>query len=342
MPVHPFAQPRGEVTSFTLDSQVLRENLLGDPASREVWVYLPEGYDESRRYPLFVDLVGFTGSGQKHLGWGAYAESVPQRVDRLVADEKMGPAVFAFPDCFTSLGGNQYINSLAVGRWEDFLIDEMIPALEDRFALCRGREHRAVFGKSSGGYGAIVHGLRRADAWNAVACHSGDMAFEWCYLPDFPGVLDALQKSEGRIEGFLDSFAQGRKVKGADFHTMMILAMAATYDPDPDAPMGIRLPVDLHTCALDPERWAKWLEHDPLRLADRPECIENLKKLGALYIDCGSHDQYKLHYGARQFALKLEAAGVDHEYQEFDDNHSGIDYRMDVSLPYLYEAVAPA
>lgn len=35
----------------------------------------------------------------------------------------MRPAVVAFPDCMTALGGNQYINIAGTGRYPDYLID---------------------------------------------------------------------------------------------------------------------------------------------------------------------------------------------------------------------------
>jgi hypothetical protein len=62
----------------------------------------------------------------------------------------MPPVVVAFPNCFTRLGGNQYINSASIGAWEDFLLHEMLPAIEQRFG-CGGTGRRGVFGKSSGG-----------------------------------------------------------------------------------------------------------------------------------------------------------------------------------------------
>jgi hypothetical protein len=65
------------------------------------------------------------------------------------------PVVVAFPDCFTRLGGDQYINSASTGAWEDFLLHEMLLAIEQRFG-CGGTGRRGVFGKSSGGYGAIT------------------------------------------------------------------------------------------------------------------------------------------------------------------------------------------
>ena len=117
----------------------------------------------------------------------------------------------------------------------------------------------------------------------------------------------------------------------------MILAMAATYDPDPNSYLGIRLPVTMDTCELIPERWAQWKRWDPLELADT--LGEGLKQLKALYIDCGDVDQYNLVYGARRMTRKLSALGVEHVYEEFPDNHSSVDYRMDVSLPYLVKAL---
>jgi len=123
-------------------------------------VYVPAGQD-GRGLPLLVDLVGFTGSGLSHTNWVGFRENLPERLDRLIGEQRMPPVVVAFPDCFTRLGGNQYINSASVGAWEDFLLHEMLPAIEHRFK-CGGTGRRGVFGKSSGGYGAITHALRHS------------------------------------------------------------------------------------------------------------------------------------------------------------------------------------
>jgi S-formylglutathione hydrolase FrmB len=340
MPRHNFARPRGDLVEVTIESDALAGNLLGDPTTRTVAVYLPEGYEGGdQHYPLLVDLVGFTGSGLAHLAWRAFGESVPQRVDRLVSEGHMGPVVVAFPDCFTSLGGNQYVDSAVMGDWERFLIEEMVPRLEAGFRIMPGRDHRGVFGKSSGGYGAIAHGLRRADAWAAVACHSGDMDFDLCYRPDFPKAIRAVAE-KGGIEAWLDWFFAEKKADSDPLHVIMMLAMAASYDPDPSAPRGIRLPVDLDTAELDEERWARWVAHDPVHMIEDLECQENLRSLRALYIDCGHKDQYHLVHGARRFVRRLTELGIDHRYDEFDDDHSNIDYRMDESLPYLYAALS--
>jgi enterochelin esterase-like enzyme len=329
--------PAGEVRRLTIQSKALKGNLLGDPTTRELRVYVPAGYDAGRRYPLLVDVVGFTGSGQIHTNWRPFTENVPERLDRLIGEGGMPPVVVAFPDCFSRLGGNQYINSAAIGRYEDYLVDEVVPLVERELG-CGGPGRRAIFGKSSGGYGAIVHGMRRPDIWAALACHSGDMGFEVCYLQDMPVALNELAKHDRSIENFMRAFEQTKKPKEKEITTINALAMAASYDPDPAQFLGIRLPVDLETCALIPERWKNWLAHDPVRMVDA--CADNLRRLKAIYIDCGNEDQFHLHYGARQLNRALTRLGIAHTYEEFPDNHSDVDYRMDISLPFLAHALA--
>lgn len=328
---------RGSVHTISIDSEVLTSNMLGDPTRRDVHVYTPAGWKQGDRLPLLVDLVGFTGSGLSHTNWKNFGENVPERADRLIGAGDMPPVAIAFPDCFTRVGGNQYINSASVGRWEDFLIDEMLPAVEAQFG-CGGDGRRGVFGKSSGGFGALTHAMRRADVWSAAACHSGDMGWELLFIPTFPSLLRDLAKHELSIEKLFTAYESANKLKNDEVHNLMTLAMAAEYDPDPEAFLGIRLPIDLETCELIEDRWANWLAWDPNRGVDK--YAENLASLKALYIDCGDIDQYNLVYGARVMHRDLDRLGIEHIYEEFPDDHSGVDYRMDRSLPVLVEALA--
>ena len=330
------ATPEGTVHRLTLTSEVLADNFLRDPATRAIDVYVPHGHSGSG-LPLLVDLVGFTAGGPAHTNWRNFTENIPEQADRLIASGAMNPTVIAFPDCFTKLGGNQYVNSAAIGRWADFLTQEAAPFVEQKFG-CGGAGKRGVFGKSSGGYGAIVHAMLYPDFWAASAMHSGDVGFELLELNDMPRVLRALAKEGGSIQRWLEAFFAKRKVKDDDVHVLMWLAMCATYDPDLTQYMGIRLPVDPETCEVIPERWANWMRWDPLTLVESH--ADGLKKLKALFIDCGDVDQYNLVYGARRLHRALERHGVPHVYEEFPDDHSSIDYRMDVSLPLLSAALS--
>lgn len=328
----------GTVHRLIVDSKVLAGNRLGDPTARLVDVYVPHGHDGAG-LPLLVDLVGYTAGGPAHTAWKNFGENVPERLDRLIGDGKMAPVVVAFPDCFTRLGGNQYVNSSVMGSWEDFLISEMLPAVEQKFA-CGGSGRRGVFGKSSGGYGALVHAMRHPDVWAAAASHSGDAGFDNLYLPEFPNVLRALAKSDNSIQKWFEAFEAKLKLDGKDTLLLMILAQAASFDPDP-APgtfLGLRLPVTLDTCELIAERWANWLAWDPARLVEtHADAIASLK---GFFFDCGTEDQYNILYGSRRIHRALDARGIPHRYEEFPDNHSSVDYRMDVSLPFLAETLS--
>jgi S-formylglutathione hydrolase FrmB len=326
----------GSISRVTIESQTLKSNMLGDSAMRAVDVYVPAGHD-GQGLPLLVDLVGFTSSGLSHTSWVGFRENVPERLDRLIGEQRMPPVVVAFPDCFTRLGGNQYINSASMGAWEDFLLYEMVPAIEQRFK-CGGTGRRGVFGKSSGGYGAITHALRHSDLWSAAACHSGDMGFELCYLPDMPAVLRTLAGAGNSIERWWRHLEEAPKHPEGSGMVVNALAMAASYDPDPTQFLGIRLPVTFDTCELIEERWANWLRQDPVVALDTQ--ASNLRRLKALYIDCGERDQFNLAYGARRFVRRLNELGIAHRYEEFPDNHTGVDYRMDESLPFLAEALS--
>jgi enterochelin esterase-like enzyme len=341
MPHHNFDRPRGRLVEIEIESKALADNLLGDPATRSCAVYLPPGYEDSdsEGYPLLVGLAAFGGSGFKLLNWRSFGESLPQRLDRLIAEGEMGPVVLALPDGFTRLGGNQWIDSPVLGRWEGFVLDELIPALEDRFRVRPGARHRAVFGHSSGGYAALIHGLRHGERWGAIASHSGDVGFELVYGRELPQALMTLARHDGDPQTFLDKLWAGDRIGGKDFGTLMLLAMAASYAPEPDQPMGIRLPVDPRTCARDEVRWARWLAHDPVEMIARRECQASLARLSGLYLDCGSRDEYFLHFGTRAFVSALEANNIPHVYQEFDGGHSKVSYRLDVSLPFLYRAL---
>jgi S-formylglutathione hydrolase FrmB len=334
---------RGRIESFPFVSRVLKGNALGDPHRRDVTVYLPPEYERQpdARFPVFVDLVGFMGTGRSHLAWKAFDETLPERLERLVRRGEMGPVIAVFPDCWTRLGGNQYINSPAVGSYADYLLKEILPEIDRRFRSFGDPRKRAVFGKSSGGYGAIVHGMKYARHWGAVACHSGDMYFDFCYRSDIPRVLDSLARHRRDPARFIRAFYANRKVGTDDGMTLMFLAMAAFYDPDPKAPLGFHLPMDLRTGEIDEARWKRWRRHDPIHLVQREAARRQLRSLRGLFIDCGTRDQFHLHYGARILHDRLRRFRIAHRYEEFEDSHSGIDYRMDVSLPWLYAKIMP-
>jgi len=361
--------PCGQIVLVEHTSRILADNPLGDPHVRRFPVWLPPQYDagsarqRGRRFPVFFDLVGYTAAGAAHVNWRAFEENVAEKCERLVHEKRMGPVIVVFPDCFTRLGGNQYINSSAIGNYADYLTRELIPFIDHEFRTLAAREHRGCFGKSSGGYGAIIHGMKYARFWGAIADHSGDGYFDFAYHSDWPNTLDELAKyrrrprkpgpldvrrsergaqsgiDDGRVRRFLDAFHAKDKPSAAEIHCLMNLCMAASYDPDLKVANGFRLPFNLETGEMLPARWERWRRHDPILLVR--QYADALRSLKGIYIDCGWRDQYHLHYGARILSKRLAELKIAHRYEEFNDTHSGIDYRMDLSLPFLYRALKP-
>jgi len=327
----------GRVERIAFTSEVLKSNPCGDPAVRTVPVYLPPGYDAapSTRYPVVFCLTGYTGRGVMLLNEDGWAPNIAERMDRLIASGRARPMILVMPDCFTRFGGSQYIDSSATGRYEEHLVRELVPWADASYRTRPDR--RGVMGKSSGGFGAIIHGMRNADVFHAVACHSGDMLFEYCYLPDFPKFLNGVQKAGG-VGPFFRAFQESVRKKHEDLTVLNILAMAAAYSPDAGSELGIALPFDLRTGRLREEVWARWLEWDPARLVGRYESA--LRSLRLLFIDCGTRDEWNLHFGARVLAEELAARGIAHRHEEFDDGHMQITYRYDVSLAALSEALS--
>lgn len=327
----------GRLVRLDHDSQELRDNIWNDPSRRQVLAYLPAEADAhpDRKFPVIWYLAAFTNSGGSIANWRGFSENLCERLDRLIGTGAMGPVVVVAPDCFSTLGGSQYVDSPMVARHASYIHNELLGFAEQTLPILPGRAHRAVVGKSSGGYGALRFGMHHADSWAAIASHSGDAHFDALFRGDFATAAQTLARYRGEPRAFLEAFWQDNAPSGSDFHTLMFLCMAASYDPSAD--QEIRLPFDLHTLELDNDAWKRWQSFDPIVELDRS--LESLKSLAGIFIDVGNKDQYNIHFGSRILHRKLSEAGIAHHYEEFDGTHSNIDHRLDVSLPYLYEHI---
>ncbi len=327
----------GTVIIETIASKVLRGNPLGDPFVRRVPVYLPPDYDAGeKRYPTVFVLTGFTGRGLMLLNDAPWEETLPQRMDRLIAQGMVRPMIVVMPDCFTRIGGSQYINSSAVGQYEDHIVHELVTYIDQHYRTIANRNARAVVGKSSGGYGSIILAMRHPETFGIMASHSGDLYFELCYKPDFPAALRGLKKYGG-LDKFWNEF-QTIRPRDRDFNaTLNTIAMSACYSPNPESPHGFDLPFDPETGELRTEVWQRWLEWDPVYLVDK--YLDALKSLRLIYLDAGLRDEFNLQYGARIFAQRLKERGIPFVHEEFDDGHMNIQYRYDYSLKAISSAI---
>jgi enterochelin esterase family protein len=329
----------GTIHTLKHTSRILEGNALGDPHMRLIHVYLPPEYEQEmdRSFPAVYCLTGYTGSGVMLLNTEGWTPNLPQRLERLRAANEAEPMILVMINCFTRLGGSQYINSSATGRYEDYLTQEIVPTIDARYRTLASARHRGIMGKSSGGYGAIVQGMRHPELFGAIACHSGDMYFEYCYLPDMPKMVSELRK-HGGLMPFLEMFEKLPKKTHDAVMAMNMIAMTSCYSPNPmRPPMGFDLPFREETGEMRVDVWERWLAHDPVRML--PDCLEALTGARLVYVDCGIKDEFNLHIGARIFCEELRKREIPHVHEEFDDGHMRITYRYERSLALLSEAI---
>lgn len=326
---------KGKVQVETVGSLVLKDNPLGDPRRREVPVYLPPSYGtkRGRLYPVIYHLAGFTGTGRTTLNHNPWRENVAERFDRLIVSGRARECVIVFPDCFTAYGGSQYLDSSATGLYETHIVAELVGFFEDKLSVLRTAAGRAVIGKSSGGYGALMLAMKHPGVFGHAFSHSGDAFFELSYANEIPKFVAGLGKYGGSARRLVKEFLASKRKDEFDHAAVNMIAMAACYSPNPRSPMGFDLPFDERTGELIAAVWARWREKDPVVAAAKHAA--NLKRLRTLWFDCGTRDEFFLHLGARKLSDVLKKLGVKHTHEEHGRGHFDMAERYDVSLPLL-------
>jgi len=324
------------LTSFWHVSSVLAHNPLSDPARRRTWVLTPDDYPDDAPLPSIWMLASFMSTGSAFLSFRPWQENFMDRVSRLRKSGALLPVRFVLPDVFTAVGGSQFIDSPAIGRYQTYLWHELLPAVEARYATGR----RGLAGTSSGGYGAIITALLGPPLFSGVAAHAADMGFSWCYLSEFPKLLDVLRTCGG-LEAFWHRFQNAVQKPPSWLSAINLMAMAMAYSPNLNAPPPhADLPLDPFTLEIQPRVWTRWLQWDPLSLIDRSEIQDRVRQLQYFYFDAGLSDQYHLQYGAERFHRKLSNYAIEHDFAPFEGDHFGTQSRFDLSLPRLAEALS--
>ncbi|HLI14849.1 MAG TPA: alpha/beta hydrolase-fold protein [Acidimicrobiales bacterium] len=332
----------GRIEAREIDSPALAGNPLGDPTRRPLWVYLPPGYDDEpdRRYPTIYVLQGFGGYVTRWaLRPGPFSPATPEALDAVFAGGAP-PCIVVYVDAFTALGGSQFVDSPATGNYATYLCEDVVGFVDAAYRTLASPRHRALQGKSSGGFGAMVNAMTRPDVFGAFASHAGDAGYEHCYLPEIRDAYRALRDHYDRSYDafFADLAARPLERRPYDHVLVSCYAVAACFSPAPDG--GVELPFDPATGRLRAEVWERWLAWDPVRMVRGH--AEALRGARAIWIDAGRADDYGLDLGAEALVDELRLIGVeDVAFELFEGTHSGIDHRYPLAAAYLAEAMRP-
>ncbi|MGC8645299.1 MAG: alpha/beta hydrolase-fold protein [Thermoplasmata archaeon] len=302
----------------------LRHNPLRDPVERDLLIISKDMRDGT---PALVGLAGFFGSAYTFL-MERYAGMDFMDVINYLAT-KVHSFLIVLPDTMTSYFGNQYVNSEAVGNYENFIAKDVVRFINREY----GKRNIGIFGKSSGGFGAYTIAAKHPDAFRGFVDVSGDSAFEYCYLRDFPTTIAELSKRT--VKGFTRYFSTLKKPSNQEMSAMSIIAAAAFYSPKKNG--GIDLPFDLKNFMVKEDVWERWLSFDPVRNARL--YADNLREEKVI-LQVGRRDEFSLNIGIKALSNILKEEGIRHEYKEYDDGHFGIEYFYQDSLPSLIRALS--
>ncbi|BBH70568.1 enterochelin esterase [Actinoplanes sp. OR16] len=326
----------GNLHQGTIDSVLLKDNPLGDPHVRPLWVYTPPGYAETTdRFPAIYVIQGYSGQVEM---WGnrqAFRRPFIETADRVFAENRAPGCILVFVDAWTAYGGSQFVDSPGTGKYHSYLCDEIVPYVDAQFRTIAHRDSRAISGKSSGGFGAMITPMLRPDLFGALATHAGDALYEYCYLNEFAKSARALREYDHDILKWWDDFnSRVSMTKEHDMSLTLLLGCTAAFSADEDGTP--RLPFDPRSGQLIPELWERWLAWDPIRMIDR--YADELRSLRAVWIDAGTRDEWFLDLGAEAFKDGLTRIGLPADrvnFELFPAAHGGIDYRYPLAVEWL-------
>ena len=336
------AELAGRLDRTMIVSPLLRGNPLGDPHERPLWVYLPPGYDDDPavRYPAVYVLQGYTGHVAMWANRTAFRQPFIETADAVFASGQAPGCIVVYVDAWTAYGGSQFVDSPGTGRYHSYLCEEVVPFVDARYRTLPDRESRAVSGKSSGGFGAMITPMLRPDLFGALASHAGDSLYELCYIPEFGKAARYLRDWDHDIQRWWADFrSRTAFTKEGDGLLVMLLGVTACFSAGPDGTP--ELPFDPLTGQLRPPVWQRWLEWDPVRMIDR--YADEVRSLRAVWLDAGTRDEWFLDLGAEAFWAGLRRVGLPEErisFELFDATHAAIDYRYPQALAWLAHRLA--
>jgi S-formylglutathione hydrolase FrmB len=328
----------GKVVRATVHSVALERNVTGESADRRVSVYLPPSYESStKRYPVIYLLHGIGDTDETWTSpWvkGAPWQSVPDVLNRGIAEKRFGEMIVVMPDARTNWGGSFYTNSTATGNWEDFIAKDLVSYIDSKYRTLARPEGRGIAGHSMGGYGAIKLGMKHPEVYSVVyGMNAAVLGWGQDLSSDNPAFEYILRKQPKTI----DEAVQG------GFYALGIIVVAQAFSPNPSRPGTFSdLPFERVNGKLQKSEpaYTLWTENMPLYMVEK--YAANLKKLRGLKFDSGYDDEF-LHIPptSRALSAALTKSGVNHVFEEYNGDHRnrmmGRTGRLaDEVLPYFW------
>jgi S-formylglutathione hydrolase FrmB len=325
-----------------ITSPSLQGNPLGDPATRNMVIYLPPGYETSGKLYPVVYLMPGLGATERWWACGEFSpafslmgiavQNLPEEgfasmIDELIASGKIKPMIIVMPDMSTAYGGSFCVNSALNGNHEDYIINDIIPYIDANYRTLPSPNSRGIAGHCMGGYAAMYLTMRHPDVFGAVASHSGTLLTAGL-LPDMQLIIAAENPDGLTLTG----------PDPAKPWMSTLYLFSAAFSPNLDnPPFYMDIPFD-ENAQLREDIAQKWAAYDLLQIF--PDHVSALAGLRGIYLDAGDKDELGEQLIAQAFSGALSAVGIEHQLEIFDGAHMDKLYtQLAESLSYLSDVL---
>lgn len=319
------AAPSGTVEKIKVHGASLEGNLEGDPADRDVFVYLPPSYaaQPNRRYPVLYFIHGYGATAEAY--WKLMV--VPEASDKVMNSGAVHEMIVVLPDAHTIYDGSMYSNSPTTGNWEAYITHDLVAYIDSHYRTIADRDSRGLAGHSMGGYGTLRLAMKYPGIFSSIYAMSS------CCLMNNPGAgrgpRPPAQTSNGappappappaapqaNAANGAPGRGAGRGGRGGGFANILS-AQAAAWSPNPSNPPKF-FDLPNQDGALHPEIAAKWIANSPLAFVD--QYLGSLQSYRAIAMDVGDMDN--LMATNKEMDESLTHLGVTHTFEIYEGTH---------------------
>ncbi len=314
IPGTPTPGPFGErVERNQITSVALANNLYGDPATRNFWVYLPPGYYETtKRYPVVYVLPWGGGTTP------GFLPNLLPIMDPMIKKGEINGMILVFPDATTKIVESMYMSSPTIGDFETYITKELVNLVDSTYRTIPSRDSRGIMGCSMGGLGTMHLALKYPEVFGVAVPMNGLQMYE----PFFNDVWESGRTSfPYEPKNWEDYFALGSQV----CYPISIAAIAASNPNKPPFYLDMPYKIVNGKTEIDQEVFEKvkslYVTNDINLYLKQPV------RLNAFYIYTSDELGDKEYMGwAKSFDELLTDLGIQHDFIMFFGAHCTYDF----------------
>ena len=318
-----------------IHSKSLEGNPLKNSADRPFMIYLPPGYYESeeKKYPVIYLLHGYgqyindliIGSKKyiknsssflfRLIAWKVFKDRPKyEDFDRMILNHEIEPFILVQPEGSLKIphmhGGKKenglplmkgsfYLNSPYTGNYSDFIFDELINFVDNKYRTIPNKEHRALMGASMGGYGTLYGCLKYPEKFNVGVALSPLLSF-----------LDLLDyKMDVPILKLVYGKKKAEEMGSKEIEDILDTADLIFSDKNRLIP-SIKRNSEGKIIEMDDSIKKKWLEYEIIEIIkNSSQPFRNMKIL----INCERKDDYGFSAQIKKLQKVLTNMGIEQE-----------------------------